>query len=176
MTWTPEPETAVGGTVRPLRPIVLAVDPGPVSSAWLLYDPLSGGIRAFSLQDNETVLAAFRAGLSAEIGTVVIEKVESFGMAVGAEVFETVYWSGRFAEAVAPVPVERIGRRVVKLHLCGSSRATDSNIRQALIDRFSTSRQPAVGRKVNPGPLYGVSGDCWSALAVAVTWADGGRS
>ena len=30
---------------------------------------------------------------------VVIEKIESYGMAVGAEVFDTVLWAGRFAEA-----------------------------------------------------------------------------
>jgi len=60
-------------------------------------------------------------------------------------------------------------RRAVKLALCGDSRAKDANIRQALIDRFGGSA--AIGRKTAPGPLYGISRDVWSALAIAVTFA-----
>lgn len=59
-------------------------------------------------------------------------------------------------------------RRAVKLALCGDSRAKDANIRQALIDRFGGSA--AIGRKAAPGPLYGISRDVWSALAIAVTY------
>ena len=94
-------------------------------------------------------------------------------MAVGAEVFETVYWIGRFAERAIQLDhaAERVFRRDVKLHLCGNSRAKDANIRQALIDRYGGKEQ-AIGRKASQGPLYGLSGDCWSALAVAVTFAE----
>jgi hypothetical protein len=35
-------------------------------------------------------------------------------------------------------------------------------------DRFGGSA--AVGRKAAPGPLYGISRDVWSALAIAVTY------
>jgi hypothetical protein len=42
-------------------------------------------------------------------------------------------------------------------------RAKDPNVRQALLDKIGP-----VGTKKNPGPLYGVSGHGWSALAVAV--------
>ena len=100
---------------------------------------------------------------------VVIEKIESYGMAVGAEVFDTVFWAGWFAEAVHRVPVVLLPRRAVKLALCGDSRAKDANIRQALLDRFGGSA--AVGRKASPGPLYGISRDVWSALAIAVTYS-----
>ena len=106
-------------------------------------------------------------GILPFLDRLVIEQVASFGMAVGAEVFETVYWSGRFAEAVYPLPVDRITRIKVKTHLCHDSRAKDANIRAALIDRYGG---PAALRK--GGDLYGVSKDVWSALAVAVTWAD----
>ena len=89
-------------------------------------------------------------------------------MAVGAEVFDTVCWAGRFAEAAHRVPVVMLPRRAVKLALCGDSRAKDANIRQALIDRFGGSA--AIGRKAAPGPLYGITRDVWSALAIAVTY------
>jgi hypothetical protein len=157
----------------PLWPAIMAIDPGPTHSAWLVTDP-QDEIRSFARWENEELLGLLRGsrhgGLAPDVQVVVIEKVEGFGMAVGAEVFETVYWSGRFAEAVHPRTVDRIGRRAVKLHLCGQARAKDPNIRQALIDRYGGSA--AIGRKATPGPLYGISGDVWSALAVAVTWLD----
>jgi hypothetical protein len=144
---------------------VLAIDPGSFQSAWLRFDgdrPLGFGITA-----NDILVRALRSGGLPDV--VVIEKVESFGMAVGAEVFDTVLWAGRFAEAAHRVPVVMLPRRAVKLALCGDSRAKDGNIRQALIDRFGGSS--AVGRKAAPGPLYGISRDVWSALAIAVTYS-----
>ena len=61
-----------------------------------------------------------------------------------------------------------IERREEKLHLCDSPRANDSTIRQAIIDRFG-GKDAAIGKKKVPGPLYGISGDVWAALAVAIT-------
>jgi hypothetical protein len=65
--------------------------------------------------------------------------------------------------------VKLVYRKDVKLYLCGSLRATDANIRAALLDRFGPGREIAVGTKRAPGPLYGIKGDEWSALAVALT-------
>jgi hypothetical protein len=58
------------------------------------------------------------------------------------------------------------------LQLCGSSRANDATIRQALLDRYGPGREKAVGTKANPGPLYGIKADLWQALALAVTYSD----
>lgn len=102
---------------------------------------------------------------------LVIEKVESFGMPVGVEVFETVYWSGRFAEAWdmgEGHEVSRIGRKAVKLALCGTVKAKDANIRQALIDRYGGPQCVKKG-----GPLAGIKSHLWAALALAVTYQDG---
>jgi hypothetical protein len=149
---------------------ILAVDPGPTLSAWVLFEQGEGAL-GFGKCPNDEMLRDLQ--LVPQADRLVIEKVESFGMAVGAEVFETVFWSGRFAQAAEPLPVSRIGRKAVKLHLCGSARAKDPNVRQALIDRFGGSA--AIGRKATPGPLYGISGDVWSALAVAVAYSEGAR-
>jgi hypothetical protein len=148
---------------------ILAIDPGPERSAWCVYGM---GALDFGTYENSVVLS-LAIGFYIE-STVVIEKVESFGMAVGAEVFETVYWSGRFAQQAirSGSPVDRIGRKAIKLHLCGTTQAKDANIRAALIDRYGPGKDVAIGTKRQPGPLHGVSGDVWSALAVAVTWAD----
>ena len=149
--------------------MIIAVDPGPVESAWVLYQedrrsaPYTEAIVQFAKQRNEDVLDMIRASAR----RLVIEKIASYGMAVGAEVFETCVWTGRFMQAFGAERVDRITRIEVKSHLCHSAKANDSNIRQALIDRIGKP-----GTKKNPGPTYGISGDCWSALAVAVTWSD----
>ena len=149
---------------------IIAIDPGPEESALLVWT--GGSVDVIRYGPNEDILNllySWRHG--PRIVPLVIEKVASFGMPVGAEVFETVYWSGRFAEAYGADNVDRITRNQVKNHICHSSRAKDSNIRQALVDRFG-GKDRAIGRKAAPGPLFGLSGDLWAALAVAVTWHD----
>jgi len=149
---------------------ILAIDPGSERSAWLVYSSPTGTILQRGIDANGDLLLKLRLGVPTQV--VVIEKIESYGMAVGREVFDTVHWSGRFTEAVRPTPVVQLPRRDVKLAICGDSRAKDANIRQALIDRYG-GKDAAIGRKAKPGPLYGISKDVWSALAIAVAYADG---
>lgn len=152
---------------------VIAIDPGYEVSAWVRYD--GARVREHGIEPNAALLDRLRAiehGFG--IGTVAIEGIESFGMAVGKEVFETVFWTGRFYEvALRRVPtVERVYRKTVKLHLCQSARAQDTNIRVALMDRFGGTKAIAIGIKAAPGPLFGIKSHEWSALALAVTWWD----
>jgi hypothetical protein len=148
---------------------VLAIDPGPVESAWVLYDPATKTPVSWAKESNDRVRA--RVAQDFLIKTVEIEMIASYGMAVGAEVFETCVWIGRFMETWRcrrAKEAGRVFRKDVKLHLCGSPRAKDSNIRQAIIDRFG-GKEKAIGKKATPGPLYGMKADCWAALAVAIT-------
>lgn len=145
--------------------MVIAIDPGPEISAVLVWDGRATYKNMVYCRENQWVLDWLKG--PNHRWPLVIEKVASFGMPVGAEVFETVYWSGRFAEAYGADSTHRITRIEVKNYLCHSSRAKDGNIRQALIDRFGV-----VGTKKTPGPLYGISLHLWAALAVAVTWHD----
>jgi len=150
---------------------MIAIDPGPEKSAWLVYD--EGKLGDMGIENNEGVLHRLYKcanSLDASYWPVVVEWIETFGMSVGKDVFETVYWVGRFSEAVSGCE-ERITRRQVKKTLCGQMKAKDSEIRQALIDRFGGigGKEAAVGNKKKPGPLYGVKTHLWSALAVAVT-------
>jgi len=149
---------------------LLAIDPGPVESAYVLYDTTRRTPITFAKGSNYNMREVLLSRHLAE-DLVVIEMIASYGMAVGAEVFETCVWIGRFIEATDS-PRRRIFRRDVKLHLCGSARAKDSNIRQALIDRYGPGKDAAIGRKASPGVLYGIKADVWAALAVAVTAAD----
>lgn len=144
---------------------VIAVDPGYTQSAYVVYDGKT--IHAHATVPNAQLLQE----IPTHVGVLVIEQIAAMGMSVGEEVFETVFWSGRFAQAFRG-KFERVKRHTVKMHLCGNMRANDSNIRQALLDRFGPGRERAMGVKRAPGPLYGIAGDQWAALAVAVTWWD----
>jgi hypothetical protein len=107
---------------------------------------------------------------SLNVQHVVIEQIASYGMPVGETIFETCVWTGRlieFFEMTACRTVSRIPRKDVKLHLCNSPKANDATIKQALKDRFGEK-----GTKKSKGILYGIKKDEWSALAVAVTYAD----
>ena len=141
---------------------IYGLDPGTTHSALicLVGDQAGGGI-----YKNSDLLSRLMADRSMDM--LVIEQIEAMGMAVGAETFETVFWSGRFAQAWEPRQWARITRRAVKLYLCGSMRAKDANIRQALIDKWG-----GIAATKKGGALYGIKSHLWAALAVAVTYRD----
>lgn len=153
---------------------ILSIDPGTTESELLLWNAAEQSvIETYHVENVAAVRNIEETIKTFGVRSVCIEMVASYGMAVGREVFETCVWIGRLYQRVAdagyePVLVER---REVKLHLCNSARAKDANVRQALIDRFG-GKDRAIGRRANPGPLYGVSGHAWAALALAVTFAD----
>lgn len=152
---------------------VLAIDPGPVESGWAMVDTETCDPYLFGKAGNAELIEDIRSGRF-EGCEVAIEMVASYGMSVGAEVFETCVWIGRFSEAfVGQTIPELIYRRDVKLHHCGQTKATDSNIAQALKDRFAPG-QPNHGKgtKAAPGFFYGFRADIWQAYALAVLAAD----
>jgi len=149
---------------------VLAIDPGNTMSAWC---ELRDGVpELYAKEPNAEVRELLRTtGDVAEDVVLAIEMIASYGMPVGKEVFDTCLWIGRFMEAWESRggTVRLVYRKDVKQFHCGTTRANDANIRAALIDRFGPGREKAVGTKRTPGPLYGIKGDEWSALAVALT-------
>jgi hypothetical protein len=152
--------------------LLYAIDPGTLQSALVVLE--SDPRRSTVIVEHTTVLnAALLPRLNdAPMGAqLVIEQIEAMGMAVGAETFETVFWSGRFYEAWPNHDRYRLARRPIKLHLCGAMQAKDANIRQALLDKFG-GKDAALGRKHAPGPLYGLKGHEFAALAVGVTWLE----
>lgn len=148
---------------------LLALDPGTDETGFVLFD--GERVEQSGVARNPDVFALLElAPVGAQLA---IEMVASYGMPVGREVFETCVWIGRFQQAWRePDAVCLVYRRDVKLHLCGSARAKDANIRAALLDRFGPGKDKAVGRKAAPGPLYGVASHAWAALGVAVTAAE----
>ena len=148
---------------------VLAIDPGNRKSAWCMIDGETMKPLSFGKEENQVVLDS---GQHLSYDSIVIERVASYGMAVGRDVFETCEWVGRFTQA-ARVPPDYVYRREEKLHICGDSRAKDTNIRRALIDRFAQhDLKNGKGTKKNPDWFYGFSADVWQAYAVAVTYVE----
>lgn len=144
---------------------MIALDPGPTETGFVRYDGCK--VRDAGVLGNEQVLLMLRQDWRIA-DQLVIEMIASYGMPVGREVFETCVWIGRFQEAWRwPDAVRLVYRKDVKLHLCGTTKAKDPNVWQALLDRFGG--EAAVGRKAAPGPLYGVKSHARAALAVAVT-------
>ncbi len=152
---------------------IYGLDPGYEKSTVVRYRDLS--IPPEPIELPNSAMLAYLGALTGHDGAVlVIEQIESQGMAVGKETFETVFWSGRFAEAWSACgrSWHRVTRRAVKVHLCSSVRATDSNIRMALIDYYGPTTEKAIGKKKTPGPLFHIKSHAWAALAVAITWKD----
>lgn len=160
-----------GGDVR-----TLAIDPGNSESAFVVINEDRRPLH-FDKMPNRQLLAAIQAYRDEwKPDHVAIEMVASYGMAVGADVFETCVWIGRFyshAEGWLLREPQLVKRSPVKLHHCGSLRAKDANITQALVDRFAPG-QPNKGKgtKAEPGWFYGFRADIWQAYALAVYVAD----
>jgi hypothetical protein len=147
--------------------MILAIDPGSEESAFALMDGTK--LIASNIYDNNNLLVYLKA--LREGNHMAIEMIASYGMPVGRSVFETCVWIGRFIEAWNGMDYSYVYRQDVKRHLCnGSMKAKDSNIRQAIMDKYGSTREIAIGKKKTPGPLYGVSKDMWAAIGVGLTY------
>lgn len=179
--------------------ILLAIDPGNEQSAFVLYD---GSILRFGKWPNDSLLREIQVGKDLVSSRCAIETLKPRGMPTSFEEMQTQLWAGRFYQAwydrqggdnfSLAVP-DQVFRLDVKMHHTGQAKAKDSNIRQSLIDRFGgeniaiggvrcpkckgkgwTGREhtPCAEWFHPPGPLHGITADCWSALAIATYWWD----
>lgn len=151
---------------------ITGIDPGSEQSAIVLFDDKDNRILFKEIISNEIFIKMIVQNALPQLkySLIVIEKVTCYGMTVGASVFDTVRWYGKFEQAFSErtnEKIEYITRNEIKNLICHSSKANDSNIRQALIDRLGIQ-----GTKKNQGVTYGVKKDLWAALAIAVAYSD----
>jgi hypothetical protein len=146
--------------------MILAIDPGSSMSAFVLFDSKTEEIERACIVENDYLLG-FLVDNTLSSQVMAIEYMQGFGMTVGQEVFDTMFWTGRFCQAYQGRRFELIGRKQIKIGICGQTSARDQDIRESLRYRFG---EP--GTKSNPGRLYGIKSHLWSALAVAVYCAD----
>ncbi len=153
---------------------VLAIDPGKRVGI-VIWEPEIPRI-VHNIYNQGEALTYFREiedGFGGIFNYVGIEMIGHYGsgMPAGKDVFDTCVFIGRVIEILKSHGPILIQRREIKLHFCGNMRAKDSNIRQSLIDRFGIP-----GVKKNQGILYGIKGDEWQALALAVYIGDSTES
>ena len=156
---------------EPLHPheTVFAIDPGNAFTAYVL---LRGDkkILAFGKEENDL----FRERLVGLVAltqpptVIACETVASYGMPVGASVFETCFFIGVCHGICWHCNWVQVVRLEVKLALCKSPKANDANIRARLIDLYGPP-----GTKKAPGATYGITADVWAALALAETVRSG---
>ena len=154
---------------------ILAIDPGNLYSAYCLIDTDTMKPLQFDKTENAIVRAALEQ--KERYDKAVIEMIGHYGtgMPAGKSVFDTCVWIGRFMETAERTgrTIDLLMRREEKLDLCGSMKAKDSNIVQALIDRFApNTANRGKGRKNQPGWFYGFHADIWQAYAVGFTYID----
>lgn len=158
---------------------IVAIDPGNEESAYALLSPDLRPVRANKRQNEimycDLIDAIVTNTKEGDLITVAIEMIASYGMPVGAEVFDTCVWIGRLTERFTQLqfPVTYIYRKDEKMNLCHSMKANDATIKQALVDRFARG-EPNYGKgtKARPGWFYGFRADMWAAYAVGVTYHD----
>ena len=162
---------------------VIAIDPGTTESGICVID-VQGFVPVLAEKlENQKVFDVIRkeALKVLEDGTrlfVAAEMFASYGMSVGQSTFQACKWLGRFEDRAVcfGLPFIEIFRKDVKMHFCGNMRAKDSNITQALVDRFAYDRHKAKGHgkgtKNDPGFFYGFAKDTWSAYAIGVTFIE----
>jgi hypothetical protein len=151
--------------------VILAIDPDPRGGTWV------------ELRHDATIVYHERnspideiASIIPDADRVIVEDVQSYGMPVGRSIFSTVKNIGHMRAVALQHRVkfdDSIARPAVKARLCGSVRAKDGNVRQAVIDLYPSTgggKVPEIGTKSKPGPLYSIAADEWAALALGVVW------
>lgn len=150
----------------------LGIDPGPRDCGYVLLRGNTVVGAGIAPPDELADALRNRTTCGLIVDAVACERITPYGV-TGASVAETaeVYGQLREAARVAALPFRGLYRATVKSAICGTAKANDSNVREALLRRWGGDT--AIGKKKAPGPLYGIRSHAWAALAVAVAARDG---
>ena len=145
---------------------ILSIDVGTTESGFCFIDKDTYKPISFGKISNNDLLKIVK---NEDYDTLIYEEFQSYGMPIGISTITSITWNGRYMQIALDrgKQVDYIYRKEEKMNICGSMKAKDSNIRQALIDRFGE-----VGTKKNQGFFYGFKKDIWAAYAVGITWLD----
>lgn len=160
---------------------IIGIDPGPLTSGLVVYHQPDGvphgrvvtshakaDLLMVRMQLTSVALQAHKEDAKLH---VVIERTQAGPPSTA--VVRTTEVVGRLMEAceVRALDYSLYYRRQVLQALgCARQGNKDSHVRNALIEIHGGTRQVAIGRKVTPGPLYGVSSHAWQALGVVFAY------
>ncbi len=147
---------------------ILGIDPGPLQSAYCILENDIVSASEKEIISNKKLLEII-SGMYWRKPLIAIELIQSYGMPVGRETFETCIWIGRYIEMAThhEMQYQLYARPSIKSAITGIARAKDADVRRALILRYGGTKKGE--------PLHGVKKDIWSALAVATYCADGAK-
>ena len=161
---------------------LLSIDPGPTTCGVVVLDCDADILPRLRWSDPailiDHVIAAVRQS-QYPVDVVVCEWLTSYGAAVGASVLDTARVVGRIEQAARDqgATFRLLTRPEVGLELCQSRRAKKSQTAEAIRSMYREAglaigggKRPTVGTKNARGPLYGVKGHAWDALAVGHAW------
>ncbi len=148
--------------------MIIAIDPGDLKSGYVIINE-SQLIESGTLLNHKLLDKIMIYG---DPNIMAIENMTSYGRRVGASVFNTCVWIGRFQQAwYDPESVFLIKRKTIVTSLTGQAKAGDSQVRRSILKLYPPcggGKIPQVGIKKQPGPLYGISTHAWQALAVGL--------
>lgn len=155
---------------------ILAIDPGNKKSAFCVIEAKTRKPLRFDILPNEQLYEEIRKKKFDETDLAAIEMMQSYGNLIGKEVLDTVFWIGRYFEALHRklyADPTLIYRMEEKMHICHDSKAGDPNIRRALIDRFATHDfRTGRGTIKSPDWFHGFRNDIWAAYAIGLTFIE----
>ena len=152
---------------------ITGIDPGSKESG-VVGVALDGAIVRRDMWENARLARALNSDWSYDSVLVAIEHVVPYSQ-LGHSILDTILWIGRFVQAREYGNLILITRHEVKLHFCHrTSGISDGDVNDAVVHRLfgHSDRKMAVGTKKAPGPLHGISGHLWPALAVALVALD----
>ncbi len=181
-------------------PKILAIDPGSVKTAYILLDRETKAPLEFGKILNTEMREELIAMNFDDIQSIQCEFPKPRGQLASTHLFETVMWIGRYTELLFDMgyDIEYFDRKDVKMTICGTTKANDSQIRSALIDIYGGERIAIGGKKCKTcngkgyigrdktqchqcngagvespkGPLRGISEDVWAALGIAISYIE----
>lgn len=144
---------------------VVGIDPGDNQSAYAVVDANYEVVEADKVENED--LALFLKCILGDTH-VVVEGIQSYGMPVGRNVFDTCYQIGRILQICDDLglPWTIYNRPEYTKAICGVQKISDSVLRQALLLRFGGDKK---GEPLNK--LKG-STDKRSAFAIAAYHLD----
>lgn len=155
---------------------ILAIDPGPKESAWVLMQDLE--IHSCNKELNESIIKALWHDTWGQ-DIIALEYVVAYGRS-GREVSDTAFESGRLVQS-ASSSYKGITRSKVRGHLCGRG-GSDSKIITTLIERFChdiyqkwVNKQLSRQKMINAARdeyFKEFTADIWQAYALGVTYYD----
>jgi hypothetical protein len=140
--------------------MIIGIDPGSTETAYCKIDNQYRILDAQKLPNEEVAKMLKRCTSNHRVA---IESIQSYGMPVGKEIFETCFWIGEYIRICKDMCLRYslIPRPEYIRRICGTGKINDAILRQALLLRFG-------GDKKNE-PLNFLKGNTDKRSAFAIT-------